>query len=140
MNILAGVIGAVLSLVGVLLGVWLNGRREERKWLRDNKLLSATEFIASAGNLYNHRRKTDRPDLPQEVTAEWDDRMQRSRAAVHLLCEQQTIDWMEELSKIVWNVQPNDPEQHAASTRALRAFTQSVRYELIGRTRRGDHG
>ena len=139
-NIVAGVVGAVLSLVGVLLGVWLNARREERKWLRDNKLQHATEFIASAGQLYNHRRRADRSDLPQEVLAEWDDRVQRSRAAIHLLCERPTIDRMEALSKIVWAARVDDPEQHEQSTRLLRDFTEAVRCELVGRQRRAGKG
>lgn len=134
MNILAGVIGAAISLVGVLLGVWLNGRREERKWMRDNKLQSATQFIAAVGSLYNHLRKGGEAGLPPELRAEWDEKVQSSRAAVHLLCDQPTIDRMEELSVIVWKAEPGNAKQHEASIEALRAFTRSVRQELAGRS------
>lgn len=133
MNIIAGVIGAAISLVGVLLGVWLNGRREERKWMRDNKLQSATQFIAATGSLYDHLRKGGVAGLSPELRAEWDDKMQSSRAAVHLLCDQQTIDRMEELSAIVWKAEPGNTKHHEASIEALRAFTRAVREELSPR-------
>ncbi|WHT22329.1 hypothetical protein N8J89_15050 [Crossiella sp. CA-258035] len=137
MNILAGVIGAVLSLIGVLLGVWLNGRREERRWLRDNKLASATDYIAAAGNLYNFRRKEAdaRPEVDEQTRAEWTDRMQRSRAAIHLLCEPETVQRLEDLSAIIWRTKPAD-DRFEDSTAALSEFTKAVRAELTGRSSR----
>jgi hypothetical protein len=46
-TILAGLVGGIVGVLGVVLGAWLNGRRENRKWLRDQKLLGAVEFSCS---------------------------------------------------------------------------------------------
>ncbi|MGW3471219.1 hypothetical protein ACWDKQ_22790 [Saccharopolyspora sp. NPDC000995] len=41
MNIIAGLIGACVSLIGVTVGAWINNHRQDRRWLREKKLEAA---------------------------------------------------------------------------------------------------
>ncbi|HEX9352963.1 MAG TPA: hypothetical protein VF933_03965 [Streptosporangiaceae bacterium] len=56
-NLLAGVIGALVGLAAVAVGAWLQGRKEHQRWLRDQKLRAAIDFIGATGDLYDHRRR-----------------------------------------------------------------------------------
>lgn len=56
-TVLAGLVGGLVGVLGVVLGAWLNSRRENRKWLRDQKLLGAVEFLAASGQIYLARRE-----------------------------------------------------------------------------------
>jgi hypothetical protein len=56
-NLLAVLIGALIGLGGVVAGTWLQGRKEHQRWLRDQKLHAATDFIGATGDLAQQRRQ-----------------------------------------------------------------------------------
>jgi len=55
-NLLGVLIGALLAASGVIAGTWLQGRKEHQRWLRDQKLRAAIDFIGAAGDLHDGRR------------------------------------------------------------------------------------
>ena len=56
-TLLAGIGGALIGLMGVAIGAWLQGRREHQRWLRDQKLRAAIDFIGGTGDLDQRRRQ-----------------------------------------------------------------------------------
>jgi hypothetical protein len=96
-NLLAGIIGALVGLMGVGAGAWLQGRKEHQRWLRDQKLRAAVDFIGATGDLYEHRRYPPQSGAPPtDENAEWT-RAQDGRSALHLLCEDSTVEMAEAL-------------------------------------------
>ena len=43
---------AQIGLIGVAIGAWLQSRTEHQRWLRDQKLRAAIDFIGGTGDLY----------------------------------------------------------------------------------------
>ena len=81
--------------MGVAIGAWLQGRREHQRWLRDQKLRAAIDFIGGTGDLDQRRRQhlSDGSTL-SDAQATWV-RVQDGRSALHLLCEAETVDMAE---------------------------------------------
>jgi len=65
MALLAGIGGALIGLIGVRIGAWLQNRREHQRWLRDQKLRAAIDFIAGTGDLYQRRLRQLRMLVPR---------------------------------------------------------------------------
>jgi hypothetical protein len=129
-NVLAGLLGAVIGLAGVLTGAWLNARREDRRWLRDQRLRASVEFLSACGLLYDRRRQV-RTELTAEQEIEQRHLIQTSRSALLLLCTTETADLADRLAQTVLKTSPNTPpDNHAATISLLRQFTQKLRIEL----------
>jgi hypothetical protein len=129
-SIVAGLIGATISLTGVLLGVWLNGRREHRRWVRDQQLRAAIDFIGATGELYADSRAKAGKLPADERRALWL-RLQDGRSALYLLCDQGTVDLAEELVDRVRHSEPAPDGGHDPETVALlRRVVQHLRFEL----------
>jgi hypothetical protein len=128
-NILSVGIGAALSLIGVVFGSWFTARRQDRMWLRDQKLKAAIHFKTAAGELYDHLRMGG----PREgqVHDELRGRMQEGRSALYLLCGSDTVDLTETLARRVLHAGPTDgQEEHTATIELLRRHTHQLRREL----------
>src|SRR6185312_10774514 len=86
-NLLAVLIGALIGLGGVVAGTWLQGRKEHQRWLRDQKLHAAIDFIGARGDLDLQRRQLasgGAGDMNEKAV--WA-RVQDGRSALHLLCQ-----------------------------------------------------
>jgi hypothetical protein len=55
-NLLAVLIGALISLRGVVAEAWLQGRKEHQRWLRGQKLQTAIGDIGATGGLFDRLR------------------------------------------------------------------------------------
>jgi hypothetical protein len=127
-NILAGVVGALLAFSGALLGAWIKSRGEHERWLRDQKLAGAADMISAGSNIYEFRHgsrdwvEASEPSEPLE----WQSQLQKGRAVIHLLCTQETRDHADAFAKACWRTR--EPKDTAVT--ALRAFTNSLRKEV----------
>ncbi|HXJ24874.1 MAG TPA: hypothetical protein VNH17_04200, partial [Streptosporangiaceae bacterium] len=89
-NLLAVLIGALIGLGGVVAGTWLQGRKEHQRWLRDQKLHAAIDFIGATGDLDLQRRRLASGGAGgMNEKAVWA-RVQDGRSALHLLCQAST--------------------------------------------------
>ena len=91
-NLLAVLIGALIGLGGVVAGTWLQGRKEHQRWLRDQKLHAAIDFIGATGDLDQQRRQLasgGAGDMNEKAV--WA-RVQDGRSALHLLCQASTVE------------------------------------------------
>lgn len=130
-NVAAGIIGAFISLVGVVVGVWLNGRREHRRWIRDQQLKAAVAFIGATGELYADKRGRQTVEPSGEQRRKWIDTMRDGRSALYLLCDHNTVDLAEELVQSLYQTERSSSKSHDDETIALlRRFTQHLRREL----------
>jgi hypothetical protein len=128
-NILSVGIGAGLSLIGVDFGSWFTARRQDRMWLRDQKLKAAIHFNTAAGELYDHLRAGGpREDQKRD---ELRGRMQEGRSALYLLCGAETVDLVEAVARRVLHAGPADrQEEHTTTIELLREHTHQMRREL----------
>lgn len=99
MTLLAGMVGALIGLVGVAAGSWLQARKEHQHWLRDQKLRAAIDFIGATGDLYDrqYQLQSTGESLIDERAAKV--RAQDARSALYLLCGKNTVDAAEALIK-----------------------------------------
>jgi hypothetical protein len=128
-NLLAGLIGAVIGLGGVVVGTWLQGRKEHQRWLRDQKLHAAIGYIGATGDIHDlHRRSADaEPAAEQEAWA----RAQDARSALYLLCDASTVQAAEALIQSVRRTGPKGTGSDDDETVALlRDLVQRLRLEL----------
>lgn len=51
MQLIGVVVGALLAVVGATFGAWMNSRREHDKWLRNERLVAYTAFLAATDRL-----------------------------------------------------------------------------------------
>jgi hypothetical protein len=130
-NLLAGVIGALVGLVGVAAGAWLQGRKEHQRWLRDQKLRAAIDFIGATGDLYDHRRRPLPPGTPSiDESTRWA-RAQDGRSALYLLCDQRTVELAETLITSVRHLEPAADGSHNDEVLSLlRDLVRRLRAEL----------
>ena len=130
-NLLAGVIGALVGLIGVATGAWLQGRKEHRRWLRDQKLRAAIDFIGATGDLYDRRRHPLPPGTsPSDESPLWT-RAQDGRSALYLLCDDRTVDLAEALITGVRHLEPQADRSHNDAVIAvLRDLVRQLRLEL----------
>src|SRR5215467_2150114 len=128
-TLLAGLGGALIGLIGVALGSWLQGRREHQRWLRDQKLRAAIDLIGGTGDLYQRRRQLAASGSSIiNGQAAWV-RVQDGRAALHLLCEASTADAAEAVVMRVGHTAA-EADQDEEATALLREFVRRVRAEL----------
>ncbi|MFC4020414.1 hypothetical protein ACFOW4_21065 [Micromonospora sp. GCM10011542] len=130
-NLLAGLTGALLGLAGVALGGWLQRRGEHQRWLRDQKLRAAIDFIGATGAVYDRRRRLPSagPTGTDEV-AEWA-RAQDGRSALYLLCDEKTIEVAEALITRVRRIEPaTDGSHDGEAISLLRDLVRRLRLEL----------
>jgi hypothetical protein len=128
-TLLAGIGGALIGLMGVAIGAWLQGRREHQRWLRDQKLQAAIDFIGGTGDLDQRRRQhlSDGSSLIDAQSA-WV-RVQDGRSALHLLCEAETVDMAEAVLMRVGHTAA-EADQDEEATALLREFVRRLRAEL----------
>ena len=128
-TLLAGLGGALIGLIGVALGSWLQGRREHQRWLRDQKLRAAIDLIGGTGDLYQRRRQLAASGSSIiNGQAAWV-RVQDGRSALHLLCEASTADAAEAVVMRVGHTAA-EADQDEEATALLREFVRRVRAEL----------
>lgn len=131
----AGVVGALVGLVGVVLGAWLTSRREHRRWIRDQQLRAAIDFVGASGDLYGNQRGLKDPPMSAEDEARARNRLQDGRSALYLLCERPTVDLAERLVQHIRRVPRVDDGSHdAEALELLQQLTERLRREL-GSTR-----
>jgi hypothetical protein len=130
-NLLAGLVGALIGLGGVVAGAWLQGRKEHQRWLRDQKLQAAIGYIGATGDLYDHRRHPSSDADPAAERAAWV-RAQDGRSALYLLCDDDTVDVAEALIKRVKDTQPkaDDDVSDDEAIDLLRDLVRRLRLEL----------
>ncbi|MEV6229679.1 hypothetical protein AB0L88_17630 [Saccharopolyspora shandongensis] len=61
------------------------------------------------------------------------------RAAIHLLCAQETRDHADSFAKACWRAKDPSTEQKDATIRALREFTASLRKEIGSNSEPANH-
>ena len=130
-NLLAGVIGALVGLAGVAAGAWLQGRKEHQRWLRDQKLRAAIDFIGATGDLYDHRRRSLPPGTSSIDESAQQARAQDGRSALYLLCDDRTVDLAEALITRVRHLEPKaDGSHNDEIVSLLRDLVRRLRAEL----------
>jgi hypothetical protein len=97
-TVVAGVVGALIGLIAVALGAWLQGRSEHQHWLRDRKLQAATDFVTASKHLLNQYRLIGWDGMDQKDRRERRDRMQAGRSALYLLCSAEIVDVADDLA------------------------------------------
>jgi hypothetical protein len=128
-TLLAGIGGALVGLMGVAIGAWLQSRREHQRWLRDQKLRAAIDFIGGTGDLYQRRRQLlSAGSSLIDGQAAWA-RIQDGRSALHLLCEASTVDMAEAVVMRVGHTAA-EADQDDEATALLRDLVQRLRAEL----------
>ena len=129
-TLLAGIGGALIGLMGVAIGAWLQSRREHQRWLRDQKLRAAIDFIGGTGDLYQRRRQLrSEGSSVIDGQAAWV-RLQDGRSALRLLSEASTVDAAEAVVMRIGHVAAGADQDDEEATALLRNFVQRLRAEL----------
>jgi hypothetical protein len=133
-NLLAAMVGALVGLVGVAVGNWLQGRKEHRRWLRDQKLRAAIDFIGATGELFEHRYESPPPGRsPIDERATWV-RAQDGRSALYLLCAESTREAAEALiDRVKHGEAAPDGSRDQVAIDLLRNLVKRLRAELGAR-------
>jgi hypothetical protein len=129
-------IGAGLGLIGAVFGSWFTARRQDRMWLREQKLKAGVAFNTAVSHLFDHLREARLGDDGAGAD-ELVDRMQEARSALYLLCAEDTVDLAEALARRVWNTLPSEGRadrkaDHRQTLELLRRFTRQLRQEIAG--------
>ncbi|MER5763069.1 hypothetical protein [Streptomyces sp. NPDC002082] len=129
-NVLTVAIGACFGLIGVVFGSWFTARRQDRMWLREQKLKAGVGFNTAAGQLLDYLRQEQVADGGVGAN-ELVGRMQEARSALYLLCAGDTVDLADALARRVWGARPADSsEDHNETLDLLRRFTHQLRQEI----------
>ncbi|MEU6674201.1 hypothetical protein [Streptomyces sp. NPDC046925] len=133
-NILSVAIGAVVGLVGAVFGSWFTARRQDRMWLREQKLKAGVGFNTAVTQLIDHLRETQLSDDGAGAN-ELAGRMQEARSALYLLCADETVDLADALARRVWHSRPSEGmderrDEHRQTLELLRRFTHQLRQEI----------
>ncbi|MEU6765029.1 hypothetical protein ABZ916_21155 [Streptomyces sp. NPDC046853] len=133
-NILSVAIGAVVGLVGAVFGSWFTARRQDRMWLREQKLKAGVGFNTAVTQLIDHLRETQLSDDGAGAN-ELAGRMQEARSALYLLCADETVDLTDALARRVWHSRPSEGmderrNEHRQTLELLRRFTHQLRQEI----------
>jgi hypothetical protein len=115
-NLPAAGVGAIASLVVVGIGALLQGRRERRHWLRDQKLKAAVDFLTATRYLLNQYRRIGAPNMVEEHRREWRAKMQSARSALVLLCSTPVVQRADEVATRLQQMTPDTDAQVAAAT------------------------
>ncbi|MFE9663432.1 hypothetical protein [Streptomyces sp. NPDC005955] len=133
-NVLPVAVGAAIGLVGVLLGSWFTARRQDRMWLREQKLRAGIGFNTAVVQLLDHLKETRLGDDGPGAN-EVADRMQEARSALYLLCADATVDLADALARRVWSTRPTDGSddrraEFQETLDLLRRFTHQLKKEI----------
>jgi len=138
-TLLAGIGGALIGLIGVAIGAWLQSRREHQRWLRDQKLRAAIDFIGGTGDLYQRRRQLrSEGSSVIDGQAAWV-RLQDGRSALHLLCEVGTVDAAEAVVMRIGHIAADADQDDEEATALLRDLVRRLRTELRAGIRKQVH-
>ncbi|GAA3794459.1 hypothetical protein [Streptomyces chiangmaiensis] len=131
-NLLAGLVGALIGLAGVFLGAWATGRNEDQRWLREQKLKSAADFITAGLHLYESQLDgSDQRHLTRADRVAWQDKLQTGRSVVHLLCHAETRESADEFARLVWRAEgTTNVTEQADVVEVLRTFNTRLRQEI----------
>ncbi|WP_146605609.1 hypothetical protein [Micromonospora craterilacus] len=133
-KLIAGSLGALVSMAAVILGAWLHGVRERRQWRRDQMLRAAVDFITPTRYLLNHYRWLGEEGMNQDDRHERRGRMQNARTAVHLLYSPPVVQLMEELVSRLHETTPATASEEFDRTQEMfRDLVKRLRVELGGR-------
>nr|WP_196790104.1 hypothetical protein [Streptomyces caniscabiei] len=127
-------LGAGIGLLGVVFGAWFTARRQDRMWLREQKLKAGIGFNTAVVQLVDHLRETRLSDDGAGAD-ELAGRMQEARSALYLLCAEDTVDLADALARRVWNSRPSEGRadrrtEHRETEELLRRFTRQLRQEI----------
>ncbi|MFE0674128.1 hypothetical protein [Streptomyces sp. NPDC058867] len=130
-NILSVAIGAGFGLVGAVFGAWFTARRQDRMWLREQKLKAGVGFNSAVVQLIDHLRDTRLGDDGAGAN-ELAGRLQEARSALYLLCADDLAD---ALARRVWSSRPSQGRddrraEHRETEELLRRFTRQLRQEI----------
>ncbi|GAA3167795.1 MULTISPECIES: hypothetical protein [Streptomyces] len=133
-NIFSVAVGAVIGLLGVVFGAWFTARRQDRMWLREQKLKAGTGFNTAVVQLLDHLKET-RLSGDGPGANELANRMQEARSALYLLCADETVGLADALARRVWSTRPTDgSDDRRAEFREtldlLSRFTHQLRQEI----------
>ncbi|GAT85043.1 hypothetical protein STXM2123_5744 [Streptomyces sp. F-3] len=133
-NILSGGVGAAIGLIGAVFGSWFTARRQDRMWLREQKLKAGTAFNTAVVQLLDHLKGTQLGDDGPEVN-ELVNRMQEARSALYLLCDGDTVALADALARRVWSTRPTEGRddrraEFQETLDLLRRFTHQLRQEI----------
>lgn len=131
-SLVAGVVGALLGLLGVLLGAWLNSRREHHRWIKDQQLRAAVAFLGAAAEIYAEKRGLQEVERAEAADRRrWRTEMRDGRTGIYLLCEQATIQLAQELEQRVMRVERSEDGSHDTETiDVLGQLVRQLRREL----------
>ncbi|MGW5637776.1 hypothetical protein [Streptomyces sp. NPDC003832] len=133
-NILSVAVGAGLGLVGAVFGSWFTARRQDRMWLREQKLKAGVGFNSAAVQLIDYLRDARLSDDGAGAN-ELVGRMQEARSALYLLCADDTVELADVLARRVWTSRPSEGRddrraEHRQTEELLRRFTRQLRQEI----------
>ncbi|WP_237312126.1 hypothetical protein [Streptomyces sp. AMCC400023] len=133
-SIVSVALGAGIGLLGVVFGAWFTARRQDRMWLREQKLKAGIGFNTAVVQLVDHLRETRLSDDGAGAD-ELAGRMQEARSALYLLCAEDTVDLADALARRVWNSRPSEGRadrrtEHRETEELLRRFTRQLRQEI----------
>ncbi|MER6678512.1 hypothetical protein [Streptomyces sp. NPDC000983] len=133
-NILSVAVGAGLGLVGAVFGSWFTARRQDRMWLREQKLKAGVGFNSAVVQLIDYLRDARLSDDGAGAN-ELVGRMQEARSALYLLCADDTVELADALARRVWTSRPSEGRddrraEHRQTEQLLRRFTRQLRQEI----------
>ena len=133
-NVASVAVGAAIGLLGVVFGAWFTARRQDRMWLREQKLKAGIGFNTAVAELIDHLRDTRLSDDGAGAN-ELAGRMQEARSALYLLCEEDTVALAAALAHRVWSSRPSEGREdhraeHQETLDLLRRFTRQLRREI----------
>ncbi|MFC9602522.1 hypothetical protein ACFTTN_03560 [Streptomyces niveus] len=133
-NILSVAIGAGFGLIGAVFGSWFTARRQDRMWLREQKLKAGVGFNTAVVQLIDYLRETQLSDDGAGAN-ELAGRMQEARSALYLLCADDTVDLADALARRVWSSRPSEGRddsraEYRETVDLLRRFTHQLRQEI----------
>ncbi|MER6746738.1 hypothetical protein [Streptomyces fungicidicus] len=133
-NILSVAIGAGFGLIGAVFASWFTARRQDRMWLREQKLKAGVGFNAAVVQLIDYLRENRLSDDGAGAN-ELAGRLQEARSALYLLCADDTVDLADALARRVWSSRPSEGSddrraEHRETEELLRRFTHQLRREI----------
>lgn len=133
-DVLSVAVGAGFGLVGAVFGSWHTARRQDRMWLREQKLKAGAGFTSAVVQLIDYLRETRVSDDGAGGN-ELADRMQEARSALYLLCADDTVALADALARRAWSARPSGGSEarraeHRETLDLLRRFTHRLRAEI----------
>ncbi|WP_328770098.1 hypothetical protein [Streptomyces sp. NBC_00286] len=133
-NILSVAIGAGFGLIGAVFGSWFTARRQDRMWLREQKLKAGIGFNTAVTQLIDYLRESQLSDDGAGGN-ELSGRMQEARSALYLVCADDTVELADTLARRVWKSRPSEGgddrrAEHQETLDLLRRFTRQLRREI----------